>query len=98
MPQSSGWSMRSLGFCDKGQTYVVASGTVVNLVKYCDVVRVDLLLKNRHYLAMLLRHLQYGSCVTLEQVKYKTGNHFARYCRGKILLYYLGGYRKQFFS
>jgi hypothetical protein len=46
---------------------------------------------------MYLRHLQYVSCVTLQQVKYRTGNHFAKYCRRKILLYYLGGYRKQIF-
>jgi len=59
---------------------VVASGTVVNLAKYCDVVRVDLLLKNKHYLAMLLRHLQYVSGVTLQQVKYRT---FCEVLQGK---------------
>jgi hypothetical protein len=43
---------KSLGLCDKWQTYVLGSGTVANLVKYCDLVCVDLLQKKRHYLAM----------------------------------------------
>lgn len=50
-------STRNLGFCDKWQTCVVASGKVVKVVKCCDEVRVELLRKKRRFWTIYLRHL-----------------------------------------